>query len=203
VPNLDFYAIEDDQKAVLDVVFDLVVFRVFEAYSEPDSQLREFRSADEIPEDPRGAHVMLYAAGSGPEPLSQRIDLRPDALGNAKFRYRCQGWGLIQLHFGTRLGDGELRWSHTNHNTGARAAKWAGTLPELGDPTVWDWVSVRKASDQLNRNIRTLAITKIGSHPVLPRAAELIGREGFRFEYGTGIHAQPSPGMRGTPSETH
>jgi hypothetical protein len=40
---------------------------------------------------------MLYVLGSGPEPVTRRIDLRPgNILGSATFRYQCEGWGLIQ-----------------------------------------------------------------------------------------------------------
>jgi len=129
VPNLDFYAIGEDQRAVMDAVFVVGRFRVFEAYSDPDTGLREFTAASGIAEVLHGAQLMLYVVGSGPEPVHRRIDLRPGALGDAKVRYRCEGWGLIQLHFGTRL-DTELRWSHTNHNTAARAAKWSATLTD-------------------------------------------------------------------------
>jgi len=48
-----------------------------------------------------------------------------------------------------------------------------------------------------------MAVTKVGSHPVLPRAADLMERHGLQFEYGTGMHAQPLPGMRATTTQQH
>ena len=132
MPNLDFYAVDDDQTAVLAAVFDLGLFRVFEAYSEPDRDLREFRTSEEVPNSPNGRHLMLHVLGSGPEPSARRIDLRPGALGGATFRYCCEGWGLIQLLFGGLVGEQELQWSHTNHNTEKRASKWAGVGPASG-----------------------------------------------------------------------
>jgi hypothetical protein len=48
VPNLDFYAVGADHDAVLDAVFELGVFRVFEEYAEPGEELREFTAPDEV-----------------------------------------------------------------------------------------------------------------------------------------------------------
>jgi hypothetical protein len=195
VPNLDFYAAGADRIAVLTAVFDLGLFRIFESYSEPESRLREFHAVEEVPDGPSGRHLGLYVLGSGPEPTVRRIDLRPGAPGDATFRYRCEGWGLIQLYFGGIFEDHELRWSHTNHNTEKRAAKWADALPELGDPGRWDWEAVTRASGRLNRVIRRMAVSKVGSHPVLPQAAQVIAEADLPYEYGLGIHATPSYGM--------
>jgi hypothetical protein len=197
VSNLDFYAAGDDQLAVLEAVFTLDQFRVFEAYSEPDRGLREFHTPKEVPDGPSGRHLVLYALASGPEPPARRIDLHPGALGGATFRDRCEGWGLIQLHFGGLIGEQELQWSHTNHNTEKRASKWAGASPELDDPALWNWAAVTKASAMLNRVIRKMAVRTIGSHPVLPQAAQVIVQAGLQYEYGLGIHAAPSYGMSG------
>ena len=49
MPNLDFYAVDDDWSAVLETVFDLGMFRVFESNSELDRELREFHAPAEIP----------------------------------------------------------------------------------------------------------------------------------------------------------
>ncbi|BCJ58801.1 hypothetical protein C1I93_07810 [Micromonospora endophytica] len=190
VPNLDFYATENDWPTVLHAVFDSHLFRVFEADSEPDREVREFHTVDEVPAGSSGRHLMLFVVGSGPGPTAKRIDFVP-GISDARFRYSCEGWGLIQLHYGGPFGDQELRWSHTNHNTEKRAAAWASTLHRLGDPAAWDWTAVTSASGKLNRAIRKLAIDKIGSHPVLPGAAQFIAAANLRHEYGTGIHAMP------------
>jgi hypothetical protein len=194
VPNLDFYAAGDDKTAVLSAVFELGLFRVLEACSEPDRTLREFHAATEVPRGPGGRLLELYVPGSGPEPVDTRIDLKPGALGDATFRYRCDGWGLIQLHFGV-FSNQQLAWSHTNHNTEKRASAWARTVQRLGDPAEWDWAAVTSASGRLNRVIRRMAVSKIGSHPVLPQAAQVIAQARLQYEYGLGIHATPAYGM--------
>lgn len=188
VPNLVFYAADDDWPTVVRAVFESGVFRVFEADSAPGSQLQEFSAAADVPDSRQGRSLMLFVSESGPEPLARRIDLEPDGSDAADFRYTCEGWGLIQLDYGGPWRGG-LRWSRTNHNTAKRAGAWAATYPELGDPADWDWSAVTKASSRLNRAIRRLAVDTIGSRPVLPHAAELMARGGLRHEHGMGIHA--------------
>ena len=195
MPNLDFYATGDDWPAVLEAVFDLGLFRVFESYSEPDRELREFHAATDVPDGPSGRHVALFVIGAGPDPIARRIDLLPGALADATVRYCCEGWGLIQLDYGGPIEAQELRWSHTNHNTQKRASAWSATLQRLGDPAEWNWAAVTRASGRLNRAIRRMAVSKIGSRPVLPHAARFIAHAGLQYEYGTGIHATPSFGM--------
>jgi hypothetical protein len=199
VPNLDFYAVGVDHTAVLDVVFVLGVFRVFEEYSGPDEQLREFVAPDEVPAARVQRFLMLYVVGSGPEPVARRIDLGPGhVLGGATSRYRCEGWGLIQLDLGSVVDAGrELRRSHTNHSTEKRALKWSKVTPDAGDIGQWDWTLVTRTSSKLNRLIRGMAVRKIGPWPVLPQAARHNADTGLRYVYGLGIHTSPSPGIRG------
>ncbi|AUI58327.1 hypothetical protein B1H26_33205 [Amycolatopsis sp. BJA-103] len=196
MPNLDFYAVGDDWAAVLETVFDLGLFRVFESDSEPGRELSEFHAAAEVPGGRAGRSLALFAIGSGPGPLAKRIEFLPGVHPDATFRYCCEGWGLIQLHHGWVSGTQQLRWSHTNHNSEKRAAAWSTTLQRLGDPAEWNWATVTSASGRLNRAIRRMTVTKIGSHPVLPNAARFIDHNGLRYEYGTGIHATPAAGMR-------
>ncbi|WP_394618683.1 hypothetical protein JNUCC0626_06150 [Lentzea sp. JNUCC 0626] len=189
MPNLDFFAAGDDWTAVLDTVFGLGVFRVFESDSEPGTEIQEFRSVAEVPADQRCAYLSLFVDGAGPEPLRNRIDFAPGVSPEAPFRYTLEGWGLIQLDRGLVDGVRELGWSHTNHNSEKRASAWAATYPRLGDPAEWDWAAVTSASGRLNRAIRRLAVDKIGSRPVLPHAQRLIAEAGLRFVYGRGIHS--------------
>jgi hypothetical protein len=184
---LSFYAVDEDWSAIVEAVFGLGLFRVFEANSAPDCELREFHA----PEEAVSRRLMLFVIGEGPEPLARRIEFLPGLAGDATFRHTCEGWGLIQLDFGGPFGPDELRWSHTNHNTQKRAAAWAEVITRLGDPAAWNWPAVTSASGKLNRVIRRMAVGKIGSHPVLPRAAQFIADAGLRYEYGTGIHENP------------
>lgn len=195
MPNLEFYALGDDWPAVLETVFDLGLFRVFESDSEPDGELREFHAPEEVPQGRQGRSLALFAIGAGPGPLAKRIDFLPGVHPDATFRYCCEGWGLIQLYHGAADGTRTLRLSWTNHNTEKRAVAWSATLPRLGDPAEWKWAAVTSASGRLNRAIRRMAVSKIGSHPVLPHAADFIAHADLRYEYGIGIHSTPAAGM--------
>jgi hypothetical protein len=190
VPNLDFYAVDGDRRAVLDAVFRLGCFRVFEAYAESGEVVREFHSVDEVPVMEHGPHLMLHVVDAGVEPILDRVD------PNRASARPCSGWGLIQLHFGGFFQERELRWSHTNHDTAKRAEKLAWLYPEFGSPAALDWAAVSRGSSRLNRAIRALAVDKIRSHPVLAAAELLISRHSLHYEYGTGIHAERSLGMR-------
>jgi len=178
VPTLEFYALDADRAAVLDLVFDAERFRVFQAYSRPGAELREYASAAEVLADtwaPHGPELMLWADSSGPDPYIGRIDLDPEAWDGGTFRFECNGWGMIQLLFGDVL-DGELHPSRVSCNTAKRAAAWAADLPELGDPAAWAWPLVARTAGRLIREVRALA-TSPGRPVVLPEAARIVERE--------------------------
>ncbi|WP_432994037.1 hypothetical protein [Dactylosporangium sp. CA-233914] len=182
MPALTFYATVEDRPAVLEAVFGLGLFRVFEADSLPGHDLREFATAEEASAGGEW-HLALHTVDAGPEPLAERIDL--DAGG---FRYSCEGWALIQLYFGDLADDGGLAASRTGHNSQQRAMAWADTLERLGDPAAWDFAAVTSGSGKLNRRIRRLAVSNFGARPVLPSAARLIAANGLTVERGVGIY---------------
>ena len=173
MPNLDFYAVGEDHRAVLDVVFAMGCFEVFEAYSECGQRLRTFTTTAQVPLGESATHLlMLFAAGSGPGATIERYDVRPFPGAAMTWREQARGWGLVQLVLDSRLTlHGELRTCHTNHNTAARAARWADVYSTLGSLEAWDFTAVARHSRKLNRAIAALAVAKVGSHPVLPRAA--------------------------------
>ena len=194
VPNLDFYAVDEDHTAVLEAVFKLG-FRVFEAYSDEGMELGEFAGPSEVLGSAQRAasHLMLFAEDSGPAPVIERIELRPRLGAPASFRFSCRGWGLIQLLLEGLVKDGQLASCHTNHNTQKRAQKWADAYPKLGTPDDWDWAAVTQASGRLNRAIRSIAVDKVASHPILPQAANAISRLHLAYEYGSMLRAEPLP----------
>jgi hypothetical protein len=181
MPNLDFYAADEDYDPIVGFVFSDEKFRVFESYSRPDQELVEIKSREHFWEhfSPELSHkntsilLQLFAIGGGGQPLFHRIKLKPGALGDAKFRFACEGWGLIQLYLEFPK-QKMLRASHTNHNSEKRAYAWAGTRQDqLGSPAKWLWREIERASRQLNAFIRRLSVEKVGSRPVLPTAQRL------------------------------
>ena len=188
MPNLDFYAADEDYEPIVSFVFSDEKLRVFESYSRPDRGLVEIKSREHFwehfsPEiSGKNASILfqLFTVGGGGEPLFRRIELKPGPLGDAKFRFACVGWGLIQLQFELPR-QKMLRPSHTNHNSEKRALAWAQTSEDrLGSPTKWVWKEIERASRQLNTFIRRLSVEKVGSRPVLPTALRL-REEGLKF----------------------
>ena len=89
--NLNFFAAETDQRALLDFLFASTDVRVFESYSEFDADLREFRSTDDL-------------ASAFP------IGLDPHGNGAAVTVVPLLAVGLAQTyHPAVRPGSGEMR----------------------------------------------------------------------------------------------
>jgi hypothetical protein len=185
MPNCDFYALARDHEAILEFVFSNPEWRLIEAYSVPDEDLRTFTSATAVLSafdlTHEHAQLMLYAPEMRGRVSTQRIDLKPGSLGSAEVRYTIEGWGLIQLVLEAPRG-GELRASHTNHNSQNRAERWAPTYPEdAKDVAEWDWSAVTRVSARLVRYVRKLAREKVGSRPVLPAAFEALREQRVAF----------------------
>ena len=86
-------------------------------------------------------------------------------------RFKCSGWGMIQLYL-YGLVHGELRESHTNHNSERRAQKWGSTYPELGDARDWDFRLVNSTSRKVNQFIKANSIANCGSRPIMKSASQ-------------------------------
>ena len=182
MPNCDFYAAGLDHKSVLEFVVSRSECNIYECYSRFGEQLHQFESLVEIE-----AHfsindwgigakesilLQLYPRGASGRMVRRRINLDPTKCGGAKFRYSAEGWGLVQLYLEPPR-DGQLRPSHTNHNSEARATAWSDTIHDLGAPSDWSWDKVNSFSRRLNRFIRSLGVAKTGSRSILRQAAEL------------------------------
>jgi hypothetical protein len=185
VPNLDFYAVGADFDAVLDYVFRDCACRVFESYSPPGEEIAEFYSTAEVSARypigtcrSSGASVLLQLVPPSATALFsiRRVALSPDVDQRHTVRYAVAGWGLIQLYLGGE-GPHGLVASHTNHNTESRARRWQDLHRELGSVENWNWPEITRVSSGFNRFIRTkLAVSRIGSRPVLPNASEAISK---------------------------
>ena len=176
MPSCTFYAALDDFKPVLQFVFGNLSCRVLEAYSDIDTDLKEFFSADDAESacgpGPLFHHLMLWPIEASDEVRMRRIELYPE-VGLGRYRCYAEGWGLISLAL-YGVGSKGLCPSYTGDNSEKRARIWVDTYPEMGDPSLWDWSVVTRASAKLNRRIHSLATIKLGSRPVLPGAKKLI-----------------------------
>jgi hypothetical protein len=174
--NLNFFAAEADQRAVLDFLFSSTDVRVFESYSEYDAKLREFRSTDDL-----AATFQLGADlhGNGDSILLQlwspsvmrdliitRFALNPRACKGHTFRHRIEGGGLMQLYFGG-ICDRVVTKSHFGHQSEVRAEKW-------GVNKSVNWEALKTVSNRIHYHIgKRLSAGKARSMPVLPQALEL------------------------------
>lgn len=183
MPNRDFFAVGGDHRQVLDHVFAEGACRVFESYSPFDTDLAEFKSVADIEarygiNDWSGSDrdvllLQLHPHDAAGKLVIERIELDSRKCEGARFRFSCNGWGLVQLYLWS-VDRGVLHPSHTNHNSPKRATAWSSTYPELGAPDAWHWSEVTAFSRRLNRHIDKLAVATIGSRRVLPEAAEFL-----------------------------
>jgi len=179
--NVDFFAAKDDQRAVLDFLFSATDVRVFESFSELDSELREFSSTDDLAaalplgSDPHGHGsailLQLWSASVMRDLSIRRFSLDPTFCNGHTFRHTIEGGGLMQLYFGG-VCERVLTMSHFGHQSQARAKAW-----ELDDGV--DWASLQALSNRIQYHLRRRLPTgkagagKAGSVPVLPEALGL------------------------------
>ncbi len=178
--NLNFFAAETDQRALLDFLFASTDVGVFESYSEFDADLREFRSTDDLASafpiglDPHGngAAVLLFLWSPSVlrEPTIERFALDPAKCGGATFRHKIQGDGLMRLYLGGVCGK-----AITKSDFGHPSSVWA----ERRGCDGIDWEAFKTISNRITYHIRKrLAVDsarygKLSGRAVLPEAMKL------------------------------
>lgn len=171
--NLDYFATRADHEAVVGFLFASTDVRMFESYSEFGQELREFRSFEELASsyevgaDPNGHGVavllQLWSPSVEPGPRIERIALNPEKCRGHTFRYRIEGWGLVQLWLGGLHGRIVTK-SHFGHNSEARARKW-------GHSEGVDWIALKSLSNKIQYHIRSrLSVARAPGRPVLAEA---------------------------------
>lgn len=186
--NLDFFAAEADQRAVLDFLFSSTDVRAFESYSEYGAELREFRSADELAVafplgiDPHGngsaVLLQLWSPSVMRDLIIRRFELDPAHCNGHTFRHSIEGGGLMQLYFGG-VCDRVLTKSHFGHQSQARARAW-----EVDEGVNWE--TLKTLSNRIQYHVRKRlaagkAASMYGSMSVLPEALGL-ARAGYSLK---------------------
>ena len=186
--NLDFYAIGQDIIDTLEFIFTETDCKVFESYSEHGKDLREFKSMSECftaynYEFAGSFLLQLWSPSVASKVFFKRIDLDPKKCNGATFRFRVDGWGLMQLYLG-RAKDQEIEYSHFGHNSESRAKRWEPTyIDELGLVDDWDWQLLKKISGKIQYHIRKrLAVSKVNSRPILAEASKK-HLNGYKLKY--------------------
>jgi hypothetical protein len=182
--SIDFYALKEDIRGLVHAIFEESDIRMFESYSRYDSELREFRSFDELSaafslgSDAHGnghaVTLQLWSPSIMPSVEFERITLK---MAGHSFRYRISGVGLIQLYFGGEH-EGIITDSHYGHWSEAGARQRA-----TGDVDAVDWSALSRLSGRIQRHIRSkMAVAKVRGRPILPAAfAALQSGLGLRY----------------------
>ncbi|MCA9068186.1 MAG: hypothetical protein KDA84_04650 [Planctomycetaceae bacterium] len=178
--NLDFYAVRDDLKCLIDFLIGETDVRIFESYSKYSEELREFAdfedlcSAFDVGLDEHGSGnavlLQLWSPSVMPNVDVRRIELLPSKCDGHTFRYCIEGWGLIQLYLGG-IHNQCLTNSHYGHNSQRRAENW-------GHAEDVDWDALKKLSNRIQYHIRRrLAVAKVPGRPILPAAFRLLQQD--------------------------
>ena len=177
MPNCDFYAVDEDFVPILDFIFTQPGWILVESASRHDQPLRRFHSTVAVLSafdlSQETAHLMLYAPETRGSVVERPVIFKPSAVRGAIGRTDAAGWGLIQFYLSPGSAE-RIGLSHTNCNSEYRARAWEGTLKDLGPVDEWDMGVVKRVSERLNRRIRSLAVRREGSRPVLLMAAQRV-----------------------------
>ncbi|MCG6142730.1 hypothetical protein [Leptospira mtsangambouensis] len=185
MPNCDFYANSTDFQLIINFILKDLECKIYESYSDYEKPISEFHSFEELNdkysilknEMKNNVYLQIYNPKASKNLKFRKIELDPNKCDGFKFRYSCDGWGLIQLYLG-KLENNILKNSHTNHNSEKRASKWENIHENsLGKIHEWDWKIVNSTSRKLNRFIKNQSKDKINSRYILPEAFKLLKSE--------------------------
>ena len=175
---------------ILDFLLSQCVCNIYELSSEPGREVVKFRDLSDFQttfgftdwsDIPRTINLQIHATCAGGSVHLKRSNLVNATSPEVAFRYKTQGWGLIQLYLEVPR-KGMLSPSHTNHNSESRATTWGETISDMGEPNEWDWKAVTAFSRRFNNFIRKSSIAKEGSRVVLP-AAQRTKSRGIEFSH--------------------
>ena len=176
--KVNFFATETDQRALLDFLFESTDVRMFETYSEPDADLREFRSTDALAStfpiglDPHGnGHAICLALWSPAvrrKPTFRRFALDPAKCDGHTFRHEIEGYGVMTLYLGG-IFEQVITPSIFYHTSSI----WAEREGRRGV----DWDALKKLSARIkyhiNKRLAAGAAGKVPRYAVLAEAARL------------------------------
>jgi hypothetical protein len=176
MPQIEFFAARDDLIELLRFFYAETDARILEHSSRPDSDLREFRSIEEVdqvfslgcapPRSGFNVHLALWSPTVMPKLDVRRIDFDPTRVRDAKYRLEPTGAGLIQLYLGG-VADRVITKSHFGHLSQAKARTWG-----VDEGVQWERLS--RLSRKVKYHIgRRLAAARVPGRAVLSAAAAL------------------------------
>ena len=185
MPNIYFYAVRDDADNVLQALFDEKRLEVWQSYSRFGESLTRFVTPGDaisyLHDKPHTAQFRLHSATFGAPILIRELTAAGSPVDVTHRRFVAEGWGVFTLNFSIATGS-NLDESNIGVNSEARAKTWRDTLhDELGEPSAWDWVAIRREYAFLNRLIARLSVARVQGAHVLPYAYAQIVRSGARI----------------------
>ena len=184
--NYDFFANSADKIQLLDFIFSETDLQVFDLYSEFDKDVNEYSSSTEVAEKfdlenggQSAVTFQLWSPCFGGEVRFRRIELDPKSCNGHTYRYRTEGWGLMQLYLGGR-DQNRLHHSNIGHFEEKGASKWEEVQKEKGAVSQWNWPEIKVTSGKLRRQVQKIAVGKIGSYGVM-RGANDLKESGVEF----------------------
>ncbi|NRB36950.1 MAG: hypothetical protein HRU20_00620 [Pseudomonadales bacterium] len=182
MPNCNFYAVDKDYEEILDFVFKELDCKVYQKYSEPNTELVMFENTAEVMKyydlanfsaaTKKSANLVLWPTKASKNFRVTRVEATSKKAKSSSFRFRAEGWGVIQLEL-SGVSEKGLLHSHSNHNTEKLARSNEPKLKlVLGLVKSWNWVVVTNISGQLNNFIKYKSTKKVGSMLVMPCAAK-------------------------------
>ena len=145
---------------------------VFEAYSEFESDVREFPTKESLEQyvfeqlESNHRHKFVYCSLFYPEMggliRKRRVDLDPKHCEGATFRYATEGWGLIG--FQLKISEPEDISCTFVVNSEKRANNWFDTIPELGSPSAWNWKMVERHARRLIQVLKKSAKPRLAGN---------------------------------------
>lgn len=168
-----FFAGRSDLTDLMRFVYDETDCRVFEAYSRPDQERRDFpdlASFASLMRDESVEQLALWSPSVGAPPVVRRITFTPGAVPGHTHRFVTEGCSLIWLQCGS-LNERVLKATRLGWWTEASARRKAN--PEL-TPELVKWPELAALGRRLKSHItRNLSRATAGKQPVLQEALAL------------------------------
>ena len=162
-----FFARGDDLKAVMSFVFDQREITVYEGYSRYDTELRVFRSVEDLGAayDLSGTSsvlLRLWSHAVSKPPNIQRFELK---MPGYSFRHVVEDMGLMQIDV-PKQDEDDLRYATFSHWNEPGARERFGPAADA-----YDWAALRKVSGRIQRHIfNRLASAKLFNCAILKDA---------------------------------
>jgi hypothetical protein len=184
--QFNFFALYNDKVEILTHIFKETQFKIFDHYSKPGEELREYKSVEEIAlnydlsdDKTNSVHLALWNLNYGETNIIRRVDLNPKYCDGHTFRYAATGWSLQQLYL-NGVSEGRLDYSTLKGFTEKGALeKDSYNPPPDRKAHLLDWPKIRSDQRKLKSFIeKKLTARKINTYLIL-KAANFEIQNGF------------------------